>query len=194
MADRKKNLALLDDILKETIRSWFERVKSNYVTVEESRQLGVEPEIKYFEESGVYRIKFSRAGELDVTYGLGALDDGPVMLVESSVNNKSDGFDYDAFVERLREYYWRSRNDKPWTESPFDRFTHGDLMPFEPIMGESVLLDTRKDRADVIRVRFPVNPRYEELLAKNRETFRDLVANYCLHPLKRLYAESYRER
>ncbi len=194
MSDRSRSLALLDEIAKETIQSWFERVKTNYVTVEESRQLGVEPEIKYFEEPGVYRIKFARAGELDVTYALGARLEGDLLYVESSVNNKSDGFDYDAFVEKLRSYYWRSRNDKPWTEAPFDRFTHGDLMPFEPLMGESVLLDSRKDRADVVRLLFPVNPRHEDLLVQHRAVFRDLVEHYCLNPLKRLYAESYRER
>ncbi len=194
MSDRSKNLAVLDEIAKETIQAWFERVKSNYVTVEESRQLGVEPEIKYFEEPGVYRIKFARAGELDVTYALGARLDRDQLFVESSVNNKSNGFDYDAFVDKLRAYYWRGRNDKPWTAAPFDRFTHGDLMPFEPLLGETVLLDSRKEKADVIRLLFPVNPRYEQLLVENRSVFRDLVENYCLHPLKRLYAESYRER
>ncbi len=194
MGNRERTLALLDEVLKETVHSWFERVTGNYVTLEESRQLGVEPEIKHFEESGVYRIKFARAGELDVTYGLSADEQGSVLCVESSVNNKSDGFDYDAFVERLRTYYWRSRNEKPWTRAPFDRFTYEDLMPFEPVLGESVQLDSRKDRADVIRLRFPLNPRHEELLVKNRELLKDLVENYCLHPLKRLYAESYRER
>lgn len=195
MADRTKNLALLNGILKETIHSWFERVKGHYVTVAESRRLGVEPEIKYFEEeSGVYRIKFARAGELDVTYGLSARDDGRSLVIESSVNNKSAGFDFGGFVDRLRGYYWRARNEKPWTHAPFDRFTHGDLIPFEPVLGRSVLLDKRKDRADVIRLRFPINPRHERLLAENPEILRDLVGNFCLNPLKRIYAESYRER
>ena len=35
-------------------------------------------------------------------------------MVESSVNNKSDGFDYEAFVNSLKSHYWRSRSEKPW--------------------------------------------------------------------------------
>lgn len=193
MGNREKCLQLLDEILRQIVGDWFERVKTHYVTEDESRQLGVEPEIKHFDDSGNHRIKFARTQDLDVTYGLGAaLEDG-VLVVESSVNNKSDGFDFESFVKRLKNHYWRSRTDKPWTHAEFDRFTYSDLMPFEPIIGQSVLLETRTEKADIIRLRFHVNPRHEDLLMRYPEILRDLVENYCLSPLNRIYAESYRE-
>ncbi len=193
MANRDECLQKLDEILREIVHDWFERVKTNYVTEDESRQLGVEPEIKHFDDSGNHRIKFARTQELDVTYGLGAtLEDG-VLVVESSVNNKSDGFDFESFVKRLKRHYWRSRTDKPWIQAEFDRYTYSDLMPFEPNIGQSVLLETRKEKADIIRLRFTVNPRHEDLLMRHPDILRDLVENYCLNPLKRIYAETYRE-
>ncbi|MEJ2082889.1 MAG: hypothetical protein P8Y94_12130, partial [Acidobacteriota bacterium] len=52
-----------------TLSTFF---RENYVTEEDSRQLGVEPEIKYFADFGSHRVKFSRKNELNVTYGLAA--------------------------------------------------------------------------------------------------------------------------
>jgi hypothetical protein len=166
-------------------------VKSNYVTEEESRQLGVEPEVKFLNESNMHRIKFARTRELDVTYGLGAFEKDGTLYVESSVNNKSDRFDYDSFAEKLKTYYWRSRNEKPWTHKGFDRFTYNDLMPFEPLLGETVILEARKEKADIIRLHFPVHSKHQALLMSRLEVLQDLIENYCLHPLKRIYAESY---
>jgi hypothetical protein len=193
MLSREEKLKRLDNILNQIIVEWYERVKTNFVTEEDSRELGLEPEIKLFHETGNHRIKFSRVRELDVTYGLAAKDFPGSLHIESSVNNKSSRFDYDTFVDRLESYYWRSRHEKPWTQQEFDRFAYGDLLRFDPRMGHSVSLDIRPDKADIIRLSFRVNPRYEDLLMQNGEVLRDLVENYCLAPLKRIYAESYRE-
>ncbi len=194
MANREEALRLLDGILGNLIEDWYERVKVYFVTEEECRQLGVEPEVKCFHDGASHRIKFARTGDLDVTYGLAcSLEEDGGLAVDSSVNNKSAGFDFASFVSRLKSHYWRSRTEKPWTHPEFDRFTYSDLMPFEPNIGESVFLETRKEKADIIRLRFPVNPRHEELLARHPEILRDLVENYCLNPLKRIYAETYRE-
>ena len=181
-------------ITHQIIDDWYERVKQNYVTDEDSRDLGIEPELKCFHESGNHRIKFSREQELDVTYGLGVKRDNERFLVESSVNNKSGGFDYEAFVNRLKSHYWRSRNEKPWTEPDFDHFTYQDLLSFKPLMGQSVSLDMRKDKADIIRLSFTVSPLHEDLLLSRKDILRDLIEEYCLAPLRRIYAESYRER
>jgi hypothetical protein len=193
MLSREEKFKRLDDILRQIISEWYERVKVNFVTEDDSRQLGLEPEIKLFHDNGSHRIKFSRVRELDVTYGLAAKNLPGNLRIESSVNNKSSRFDYDSFIDRLESHYWRSRHEKPWTEEGFDRFAYGDLLRFDPRMGHSVSLDIRPDKADIIRLSFHVNPRYEDLLMQNSEVLRDLVENYCLAPLKRIYAESYRE-
>ncbi len=194
MMSKEEKLKQFERITHQIIDDWYGRVKRNYVTEEDSRDLGIGPELKYFHESGNHRIKFFREKELDVTYGLGVRRTDEQFIVESSVNNKSEGFDYEAFVNSLKTHYWRSRNEKPWTEADFDHFTYQDLLSFKPLMGQSVTLDMRKDKADIIRLSFGVNPHHEDLLLGRKDVLRDLIEEYCLAPLRRIYAESYRER
>jgi len=194
MLSKEEKLKQFERITHQIVDGWYERVKQNYVTEEDSRDLGIGPELKSFHETGNHRIKFVREKELDVTYGLGVRRNDEQFIVESSVNNKSDGFDYEAFVNSLKSHYWRSRNEKPWTEADFDHFTYQDLLSFKPLMGQSVTLDMRKDKADIIRLSFGVNPHHEDLLLGRKDVLRDLIEEYCLAPLRRIYAESYRER
>jgi len=194
MLSKEEKLKQFERITHQIIDDWYERVKQNYVTEEDSRDLGIGPELKYFHEKGNHRLKFFREKELDVTYGLGVRPTDEQFIVESSVNNKSEGFDYEAFVNRLKSHYWRSRNEKPWTEADFDHFTYQDLLSFKPLMGQSVTLDMRKDKADIIRLSFGVNSHHEDLLLGRKDVLRDLIEEYCLAPLRRIYAESYRER
>jgi hypothetical protein len=191
MMSKEDKLKQLEQITRRIVVDWYERVKQNYVTEDDSRDLGVEPELKHFQESMISRIKFSRQKDLDVTYGLGVSQENGRLIIESSVNNKSEGFDYEAFVNGLKSYYWRSRNEKPWIEPDFDHFTYEDLLFFEPVMGQSVTLDKRKDKADIIRLTFGINPHHEDLLLGRKEILRDLIEDYCLAPVKRIYAESY---
>ena len=194
MLSKEEKLKQFERITHQIVDDWYERVKQNYVTEEDSRDLGIGPELKSFHETGNHRIKFVREKELDVTYGLGVRRNDEQFMVESSVNNKSDGFDYEAFVNSLKSHYWRSRNEKPWTEADFDNFTYKDLLSFKPLMCQSVTLDMRKDKADIIRLSFGVNPLHEDLLLGRKDVLRDLIEEYCLAPLRRIYAESYRER
>ncbi len=194
MLSKEEKLKQFERITHQIVDDWYERVKQNYVTEEDSRDLGIGPELKSFHETGNHRIKFVREKELDVTYGLGVRRTDKQFIVESSVNNKSDGFDYGAFVNSLKSHYWRSRNEKPWTVADFDHFTYQDLLSFKPLMGQSVTLDMRKDKADIIRLSFGVNTHHEDLLLSRKDVLRDLIEEYCLAPLRRIYAESYRER
>lgn len=194
MSTESEKIGKIEAAIEAIFTQWHDRIKEHYVTEEESKELGVEPEIKCFLKPGNNRLKLSRQNELDVTYGLAAqARDGQIYVV-SSVNNKSQGFDYDSFVERLKAHYWRSHNEKPWTDPRFDHCAYGDLLLFEPRMGKSVALEYRKDKADIVRLYFAVDLQYEKLLLENEELLRDLLENYCLNPLKRIYAESYREQ
>ena len=69
---------LLDDTMRTIMENWYERCKPHYVTVEESRQLGVEPELKYFNDVSNYRIKFGRADCAQIMIGL--IDDETQIL------------------------------------------------------------------------------------------------------------------
>ncbi len=192
MGTDEKKLHQLSQIMHQIIDDWHERVKGNYLTEEDTEQIGGDPEIKCFHNVKRHRIKFRRTNELDVTYALAALAQKNRLCIESSVNNKSSGFDYDAFVNRLESHYWQSQNEKPWVEPDFDHFSYGDLLDFDPLMGRSVSLDLRHDKADIVRLRFTLNSQHEELLLNRPDVLRDLIENYCLAPLKRIYAESYR--
>ncbi len=194
MAPPEEKKRLLDDTIRTIMENWYERCKPHYVTVEESRQLGVEPELKYFNDVSNYRIKFGRADDLDVTYGLNLLEEQGQLFIVSSVNNKTAGFDLDAFIDRLKTYYWRARNEKPWTRPAFDRYTYEDVIPFEPHLGGTVFLDARKSKADIVRLHFLLNPDHEDQLLAEPEILRDLVENYCLSPLRRIFAEAYRNK
>jgi len=194
MGSNNDRVKKIESAIEAILADWYGRIKEHYVTEEESQELGVEPEIKCFLKPRNYRIKLSRQNELDVTYGLAAEEKAGQLFIVASVNNKSQGFDYDSFVERLKSSYWRSRNEKPWTDPKFDHFAYGDLLLFEPSMGKSVSLEFRKDKADIVRLYFQLEPQHEKLLLENGELLRDLLESYCLNPLKRLYAESYREQ
>jgi hypothetical protein len=187
-------LKQVEAVIFRVMSAWYERVKEHYVTDDDSKDLGVEPEIKFFQGKRNYRIKFSRQNELDVTYGLAVEQQEGQVIIVASVNNKSAGFDFDSFVEGLKTHYWKSRNEKPWTDRKIDHFAYGDLLDFEPRMGKSVTLDIRKDKADIIRLYFGVGPQHEKLVLGSEALLRDLIEDFCLNPLKRIYAESYREQ
>lgn len=194
MSNRHGRLEKVNGVIGTIISDWYDRVRQFYVTEEDGQQLGVEAEIKHFFEFCSHRVKFSRQDELNVTYGIAAEQREGVLVIIASVNNKSKGFDYDGFVERLNAHYWRSRCEKPWTEPEIDHFAYGDLLHFEPRMGHSVSLDIRKDKADIVRLAFEIDPQHESFLLEREELLFDLIENYCLNPLKRIYAESYRQQ
>ena len=194
MSKQEQRIENLNKILHQIISDWYERVKEGFVTEQDSRDVGVEPEIKHFHDNRKHRIKFLREKKFDVTYGLAAAERGHCLVIESSINNKSAGFDYDIFAQRLKSHYWKNRCDKPWTNSPFNRFSYEDLLLFEPVIGKSVKLDCRKDKADIIRLYFIINPEHECLLFQSTFVLRELVVDYCLGPLKLIYVESYQAK
>lgn len=183
----------IDAILHGLIEHWYQRVAANYVTEKDSRELGVEPEIKRFHEPAKHRIKFARPNELDVTYGLEVREHNDLIFIVASVNNKSSGFDYRSYVDRLQKYYWRARSDKPWTEPEVDHFAFSDLLAFEPVLEKSVRVESRLRRADIVHLDFEVTEKGGDLLEERHDLFADLVEEYCLAPMKRTYAECYRE-
>lgn len=194
MGSFDEKVQLLDRLAHRIVDDWYERAKEDYVTQEDSQEVRIESEVKRFHRKGNHRIKFSRWRELEVTYGLGALRKESRLCVEASVNNKSEGFDYDLFVDRIQTYYSECRHEKPWTDPEFDHFTFSDLLHFDPRMSYSVSLDIRKDKADIIRLTFALNSFHEERLMGRKELLKDLLENYCFAPLRRIYVESYRKR
>jgi hypothetical protein len=192
MLSREEKLHRLDEVMRRIISEWHDRVKADYVTEDDREVLGLEPEIKRFHSTGNHLIKIARERLLHVTYGLKIVTKGDLLCVESSVNNKSAKFDYESFANRLKLHYWKNCYEKPWTDKQLGRYTYSDLFHFDPRMGHSVSLDIRADKADVIRLLFELNPRLEDELLARTDLLEDVIDNYCLAPLKRIYAETFR--
>jgi len=194
MLSREQKLERLDAVMARIIDSWHDRIRTEFVTEEDRHVLGLDPEVKLFHSQGNHLIKFSRERVLQVTYGLRtvARDEENWLCIESSVNNKSARFDYDVFANRLKNHYWSNCYEKPWTDPQFSHFAYADLLRFDPRMGRSVSLDIRKDKADIIRLLFEINPLHEDVLLAREDVLQDLIDNYCLAPLKRIYAETFR--
>ncbi len=192
MLSREQKLERLDAVMARIIDSWHDRIRAEFVTEEDRHVLGLDPEVKLFHTEGNHLIKFSREKILQVTYGLRTVSRDESICIESSVNNKSARFDYDVFATRLKYHYWSNCYEKPWTDPQFSHFAYADLLNFDPRMGHSVSLDIRKDKADVVRLLFEVVSRHEDALLAREDLLQDLIDNYCLAPLKRIYAETFR--
>jgi len=192
MLSREQKLERLDAVMARIIDSWHDRIRAEFVTEEDRHVLGLDPEVKLFHSEGNHLIKFSREKILQVTYGLRTVTRDDSICIESSVNNKSARFDYDVFATRLKYHYWSNCYEKPWTDPQFSHFAYADLLNFDPRMGHSMSLDIRKDKADVVRLLFEVVSRHEDVLLAREDLLQDLIDNYCLAPLKRIYAETFR--
>lgn len=192
MLSREQKLERLDAVMARIIDSWHDRIRAEFVTEEDRHVLGLDPEVKLFHSEGNHLIKFSREKILQVTYGLRTVTRDDSFCIESSVNNKSARFDYDVFATRLKYHYWSNCYEKPWTDPQFSHFAYADLLNFDPRMGHSMSLDIRKDKADVVRLLFEVVSRHEDVLLAREDLLQDLIDNYCLAPLKRIYAETFR--
>lgn len=192
MLSREQKLERLDAVMAKIIDSWHDRIRTEFVTEEDRHVLGLDPEVKLFHTQGNHLIKFSREKVLQVTYGLRTVARDDLICIESSVNNKSARFDYDVFATRLKYHYWSNCYEKPWTDPHFSHFAYADLLRFDPRMGHSVTLDIRKDKADIVRLLFEIVPRHEDGLLAREDLVHDIVDNYCLAPLKRIYAETFR--
>ena len=57
---KEEKLKQFEQITHQIVDDWYERVKQNYVTEADSRDLGIGPELKSFHEKGNHRIKFVR--------------------------------------------------------------------------------------------------------------------------------------
>ena len=84
----------IDELLSQIIDEWYERVSPHYVThsVGSGRQER-EEELKCFHDKNGHRIKFDKDG-LDFTYGLKSQWAEEHCVIEISVNNKVENFDY----------------------------------------------------------------------------------------------------
>lgn len=198
MAGKRKTpakiTALIDKSLETIIDQWYLSVSDYYITSEkkaENPDIQIPEELKRFHDETGHRIKFNK-GDLDFTYGLSLMSGTESCVLEASVNNKVPNFNYGELVRRLSDYYQSNK------EKPIDGFKklkkvrNCDVFLLQENFQESVTVETREGKADIVRLAFDVEDEYLEDLVSDPANFMELIHQYCVAPLRRIYAEVYR--
>jgi len=189
-----KTAELIDDALEAIIDQWYLSVSDYYITSEkkaENPDIQVPEELKRFHDENGHRIKFSK-GDLDFTYGLSLLTQADKYALEASVNNKVPNFNYKELVRRLAAYY-QGTKDKPIDGfKKLKRIRNCDVFILPKDLHDSIKVEAREGKADIVRLSFGVQPDFLEELISDPPNFMELIHQYCVAPLRRIYAEVYR--
>ena len=187
---------MIDKALETIIDQWYQSVSQYYITTEKKAEnpdiFGPE-ELKRFHDDTGHRIKFNK-GDLDFTYGLILIDDATEgRALDVSVNNKVPDYNYSELGRRLAVYYQANR------EKPVDGFTklkkirNCDVFHLKENLG-TIKVEAREGKADIVRLTFRISGKYIDDLIAEPVVFRDLIQQYCVAPLRRIYADVYRIR
>ena len=189
-----KTAALIDNALEAIIDQWYLSVSDYYVTVEkkkENPEIEVPEELKRFHDETGHRIKFNK-GDLDFTYGLSLMTGNEDCILEASVNNKVPNFNYGELARRLAVYY-QSNKDKPIEGfKKLKKIRNADVFHLNDSLQESIKVETREGKADIVRLSFGVEDEFLEELVSDPPNFMELIHRYCVAPLRRIYADVYR--
>ncbi len=191
-----KTAALIDEALEAIIDQWYLSVSDYYVTAEkkaENPNLQIPEELKRFHDSTGHRIKFNK-GDLDFTYGLSLNTDSDGCDLEVSVNNKVPNFNYGELVRRLAAYYEASK-DKPIEGfKKLKRVKNCDVFSLQEDLQNSISVEQREGKADIVRLYFGIQDQYLDELVADPPNFMEVIHQYCVAPLRRIYAEVYRTK
>jgi hypothetical protein len=191
-----KTLKLIDETLEAIIDQWYLSVSDYYLTAEKKAESssGDQPEeLKRFHDETGHRIKFNK-GELNFTYGicLDAGQDG--CLLEVSVNNKVPKFDYGELVRRLSYYYEVTKSKPVEGFKKLKKLRNSDVFALPGDFQKNVTVEQREGKADIIRLAFELNDEYLDELVSDPPVFMELIHQYCVAPLRRMYAEVFRTK
>lgn len=186
----------IEETLQRIIDDWYENVSSFYVTQEQldaNPQLRETEELKRFHDEKGHRIKFNK-DDLDFTYGLRSRWQDEDFIIEVSVNNKVENFDYDLFRKRLFTHYSKRGGDTVPTPYELKSFAYREIFQLKPNFSEAFVVDKREDRADIMRLSFLLTRETVQKLAARPHASKQLVEDYCVSPLRSVYASVYRRR
>ncbi len=186
----------IDELLSQIIDEWYHRISPHYVThrqtlASDSKGQDREEELKFFHDRTGHRIKFNK-DELDFTYGLRCQRENEYSIIEISVNNKVKDFDYKDFQRRLVSHYKKMGNRK--VPSPFQlkSYSYQEIFQLEPNLEETFSVESRDQKADIMRLSFRVGDRFTEKLASHPVAGKKLIEEYCVSPFRKVYATVYR--
>ena len=184
----------IDELLSQIIDEWYERVCPHYVThpVDYGGQER-EEELKCFHDKNGHRIKFNKDA-LDFTYGLKSQWAEEHCVIEISVTNKVENFDYLDFQRRLISHYQALGNRK--VPTPYQLRTHSyqDIFQLEPNLEDAFSVANRETKADIMSLSFRLKERFSEELAARPVSGKQLIEDYCVSPFRSVYAAVYRRQ
>jgi hypothetical protein len=191
-----KTLKLIDETLEAIIDQWYLSVMDYYLTVEkkaENPSLDLPEELKRFHDETGHRIKFNK-GDLNFTYGIYLESGSDGCQLEVSVNNKVPNFDYGELVRRLSYYYGETRSKPIEGFKKLKKVHNSDVFALPGDLQNNVTLEQREGKADIIRLAFELNDQYLDELVSDPPAFMELIHQYCVAPLRRIYAEVFRTK
>ena len=189
-----KTAALIDKALEAIIDQWYLSVSDYYITSEkkaENPSLQVPEELKRFHDETGHRIKFNK-GDLDFTYGLCLMSGGDNCALEVSVNNKVPNLNYGELVRRLATYYQSNKDKQIEGFKKLRKVRNCDIFHLPEDLQDSIKMETREGKADIVRLSFGIEEEYLDELVAEPPNFMELIHQYCVAPLRRIYAEVYR--
>jgi len=189
-----KTAALIDKALEAIIDQWYLSVSDYYITSEKKAEnpgLQVPEELKRFHDETGHRIKFNK-GDLDFTYGLCLMSGGDNCALEVSVNNKVPNLNYGELVRRLATYYQSNKDKQIEGFKKLRKVRNCDIFHLPEDLQDSIKMETREGKADIVRLSFGIEEEYLDELVAEPPNFMELIHQYCVAPLRRIYAEVYR--
>ena len=187
---------LIDKSLETIIDQWYLSVSDYYITAEkkaENPEIIVPEELKRFHDESGHRIKFNK-GDLDFTYGLCLMADNEDCILEVSVNNKVPNFNYAELVRKLAVYYQQNKEKPLEGFRKLKKVRHGDVFHLPEDLQKSIAVEVREGKADIVRLSFGVEDEHLDELIADPPNFMELIHQYCVAPLRRIYAEVYRSK
>lgn len=191
-----KTAALIDEALAAIIDQWYLSVSDYYITSEkkaENPDIQLPEELKRFHDSTGHRIKFNK-GDLDFTYGLSLLSSPDGCGLEASVNNKVPNFNYGELVRRLAAYYEAARGKPIEGFKKLKKVRNCDVFTLQDDLQNSISVEQREGKADIVRLSFGVQDQHLDELISDPPNFMEVIHQYCVAPLRRMYAEVYRTK
>lgn len=189
-----KTHKLIDEALGAIIDQWYLSVSDYYITVEKKAEnpgLQSMEELKRFHDATSHRIKFDK-GDLDFTYGLALDTDGEQCLLEVSVNNKVPNFNYGELVRRLSVHYETAKTKPIEGFRRLKKARNCDVFSLPDNLQHRIVVEQREGKADIVRLSFGIEEPCLEELTSDPPAFMEMIHQYCVAPLRRIYAEVYR--
>jgi hypothetical protein len=191
-----KVAALIDKALEAIIDQWYLSVSDYYITAEkkaENSSIEAPEELKRFHDETGHRIKFNK-GDLDFTYGLCLMTGGDICALEVSVNNKVPNLNYDELVRRLATHYLSNKEKPIEGFKKLRKVRNCDVFHLPEDLQGSIRMEIREGKADIVRLSFGIEEEYLDELVAEPPNFMELIHQYCVAPLRRIYADVYRTK